>query len=531
MLDMVLKKNKIKNVCDVLLVGYEDQENLGLRSIAAYLTKHGIKVRIEPYQPSLKNHILTTAKRKNPKIVGFSLIFQRMLDDFTDLITYLRQNGIDAHFTIGGHFPTMEYRGLLEYIPALDSVVRQEGEQTLLELFEHVDQPNSWLEIKGLAFRKHGKIIMTPARPLIRNLDSLPFPIRNAKAAIHRDIGLCSMLASRGCYYNCSFCSIREFYQGSPGPKRRTRSPANVVREMQQLFNRFGVRIFIFQDDDWCMKGNVQHQWIFDFVRELKKKKLADQILWRISSRVDELNAELLKIMKEAGLMSVYMGIESGNEQGLKTFNKHYGVDDVYRAINLLQKLNIPFEYGFMIFDPDSTMTSVEKNITFLENICRDGKVVVNFCKMVPYAGTPIAGRLKKEGRLTGTIVSPDYNYKDPRLGLLQLFFSQVFNFRNFDDNGLIEQLRSAKFDTIILNKFFSDKYDTKIYSEALRNLTHLSNESALKTMSFALHFMQERNEEDILDNWHFLDYLAQEEMEREMHITAALEQVTPSLN
>jgi methylmalonyl-CoA mutase cobalamin-binding subunit len=141
---------------DVVLVGYEDQENLGLRSIAAYLAQNGIRTTIEPCQNVPREVILAHLLNQKPKIVGFSLIFQRMLPDFSSLVTYLRENGVDAHFTIGGHFPTFEYQLLLNTLPALDSVVRHEGEVTLHELYQHLEQPDTWAGIKGLAYRQDG---------------------------------------------------------------------------------------------------------------------------------------------------------------------------------------------------------------------------------------------------------------------------------------------------------------------------------------------------------------------------------------
>lgn len=194
-------------------------------------------------------------------------------------------------------------------------------------------------------------------RPLIQNLDSLPYPLRSDRVATHRGLGISSILASRGCYYNCSFCSIREFYREPPGLKRRSRSPSNVAQEMKQLFIKRGTRIFIFKDDDLPMKGRMHRQWIRDFVHELKKRNITDSIVWRISSRVDDLDAELIEEMKEAGLISLYLGIESGSNQGLRTFNKQYTVDDIYKALRTLQKSEMPFEFGFMIFDPTARWT------------------------------------------------------------------------------------------------------------------------------------------------------------------------------
>lgn len=511
--------------CDVLLIGYEGQENLGLRSVAAFLQREEIQVDFIPLQDITKEQILGIIRQKKPRIVGLSLIFQRWLEEYASLIEFLRKNDVNTHFTIGGHFPTFEYKYLLTIIPGLDTVVRYEGEETLLELYENIDQPELWPMIKGLAFRQDGKICVTPRRPLIPELDALPFPVRKPQGATHRGIGIRSITGSRGCYYDCTFCSIHEFYRQS-GPTRRTRSPHNLVQEMETLFHDFGVRIFIFQDDDLFMRGQKQLKWLNSFLIELETRKLHNQILWRVSCRVDDINAGLLRRMKTAGLAGVYLGIESGSDQGLKTFNKHYCVSDVYRALEILKEINLPFEFGFMLFEPYSTNESVRENIDFLKKINDYGDSLVHFCKMSPYAATPIAKRLAAEKRLEGTIACPDYRFLDSRLDLLQTFYSQTFNFRNFDERGLVERLRFAKFDACVVEKFFSKKYNTAAYHSSVRELILKSNESALETMSLAATFVENHTFSEIIDNWHMLEELCLQEKRVERLISTALDEL-----
>jgi len=113
--------------CDVLLTGYEDHENLGLRYIAAYLGAHGVRAAIEPMTRSSNDALMERIKTDRPEIVGFSILFQGMFTQFKDLIGRLRDEGIKAHFTMGGHFPTIDYETTLTLIPGLDTVVRHEG--------------------------------------------------------------------------------------------------------------------------------------------------------------------------------------------------------------------------------------------------------------------------------------------------------------------------------------------------------------------------------------------------------------------
>lgn len=512
-----------KGNCDVLLIGYEGQENLGLRSVAAFLAKRALRVEIAPLQDMTREQVLARVRKAKPRIVGLSLIFQRMLEDYESLITYLRANGVDSHITVGGHFPTFEYEYMLSSLPGLDTVICGEGEETLLELYRKLDEPEQWPSILGLAFRRKGKIVATPQRPLISDLDGLPFPVRRRRGPTHRGIGIRSIAGSRGCYYDCTFCSIHEFYRRK-GPTRRTRSPRNLASEMEMLYRDLGVRIFIFQDDDIFMRGKRHRAWLEALLEELTDRGLHDEILWRISCRVDDVDSGLLDRMKAAGLAGVYLGIESGSEQGLKAFRKRYHVVDVKRTLETLKELDMPFEFGFMLFEPYSTHESVRENIEFLRSIGDYGNSLVHFCKMSPYSGTPIALQLAAEGRLEGTVSCPDYRFLDTRLDLLQTFFSQTFNFRNFDDEGLVERLRFAKFDACVVEKFFPGQVDAPKYRESVNELIKASNEAAIETMSLAATFVQEHPLEEIVDHWNILEELYVEEKAVEREITSALD-------
>lgn len=505
---VVLSKLK----CDVLLVGYEEWENLGLRYLAAFLEEHDVNAKIQPYNPSMNESVLEQIKQSQPKVVGFSMIFQRMLEEFSELIGYLRANGVTAHFTMGGHFPTVAYKTVMKVIEGLDSVIRCEGEAALLELFKNVHRPESLRDIKGLVYRDHGDIKVNDARPLIQDLDSLPLPIRSDTVYRKRGLGVGSIISSRGCFYHCSFCSIRQFYDKAPGPKRRCRSPENVVTEMKYLLDKYDVRIFIFEDDDFLVNSPNHKRWIESFVSQLKTENLDDKILWRISCRIDDIDSGMIRLMKGAGLASVYLGIESGNERGLKTFNKRYKVADIYRNVEVLESLEMPFEFGFMILHPDCTFDTIREDIEFLKGIGSSGHALVHFTKMLPYAGTAIESRLREEGRLIGEVDAPDYPYLDARLDLLQMFFTQAFHERNFGREGLVERLRDAKLDTIIARKFSSDTNKSGEYQDTIYSLIRECNLSCLERMGMAVNLMRSRSEAQILENWWLLEKMAYEE-------------------
>ncbi len=497
---------------EILLIGYESEENLGIRSIAAYLEKMGISAAIIDCGKTSKEEILSWIQRDLPRIVGFSLIFQRMIFDFARLIQYLRDNGVKSHFTIGGHFPTIAYEELLRMVQGLDTVVRHEGEETILDLYGKIESPDLWHTIPGLAYRENGTVRSSRPRPLIAELDSLPFPVRDSKVERVFGLDIRSIIAGRGCFFNCSFCSIHKFYHDVPGPKHRMRSPVNIVDEMEQLFHS-GTRIYNFKDDNLGTRTAKQRAWIEEFASELEKREFSNNIMWRISCRVDDVDAGALSRLASVGLRTVYLGIESGSEKGLKTANKHYHTTDIYQAIETLGMLGIDYEYGFMLFDPYSTFDTVRENLDLLAYLGLNGRTIIRFTKMFPYVGTPIEKRLKDEGRLKGTMASPDYEFPDRRLNLLEVVISNAFHNLIFEYDGLGQKLDDARFKVKVLQEFFPGKFDTEGYEDSLREMTESCNFSALDTLYKAVDFTEHRSYEEILHSWWLLDLLIRQEL------------------
>lgn len=337
---------------DVLLIGYEKLENLGLRSILAYVRSKGYRAEIAPFTPGHPGSVLSAVQALNPRMIGFSLIFQYSLGEFSELMSFLRQNGVTAHFTAGGHFPSLRPVETLELLPDLDSIVRFEGEETLAEYLQKLEQPESWQGIRGIAFRRGKQTVITEARPLMTDLDSFPVLDRGDTPVFQDGIRVASMLASRGCLFNCSFCSIRQFYGSAGGALRRTRSPQRVVEEMKDLHDRQGVRVFLFQDDDFAARAPRQREWLQAFLVALDQTGLSDRIKWKISCRVDDLDRGLLHEMIRRGLVMVYLGVESGNPDGLRLMNKRVTVGQNRAAIALLKELDIEMAMGFMLLDP-----------------------------------------------------------------------------------------------------------------------------------------------------------------------------------
>jgi len=462
----------------VMLIGFQEQANLGLGYLAATLRRVGYRVQVFDFEQE-RERILAAAKSLDPILIGFSLIFQFYVDRFGALIRYLRDNGVGCHFTIGGHFPSLSCQHTLELLPELDSVVRFEGETTLLEMVDRLSRGRDWRDIAGIAYCSGDQVIATEPRPLVPDLDSLPYPERDAcRGTTILGRRAIPMLASRGCIRTCSFCSIHVFYRVAPGKVVRTRKPAKVVEEMRVLHERDGITIFLFQDDDFPVYGVVWQRWAREFVAELHRSGLPGRVIWKINCRADAVDPVLFAEMRDAGLFMVYMGLESGSEEGLTTLHKQITVEQNLRAVATLKELGIMFEFGFMLFDPSTTFESVNDSLDFLRTIVGDGAAPATFCRMIPYDGTPIKDQLAREGRLKGDICHPDFDFLDPRVDVFFQALNRMVHVSGWIHGigALTVQLQYVKGEVAAMQALFPPLDGFAEYREAVREITASAN-------------------------------------------------------
>ncbi len=431
----------------ILLVGFQDQDNLGLRYLMSAVNASGHRAFIMTYRSDPAS-ILKRIERDRPDVVGFSLIFQYMAPDFARVISALRESGVTAHFTMGGHYASFEPSEILARTPGLDSVVRFDGEMTLVNLLHCLGAGSDWRALNGISFRDDcGEIKIAPLARVVEDLDMLPRPDRESIDYEGHPMPTASILGSRGCPWDCSFCSIRPFYEEQGGSLRRLRSPREVVGEMLDLHVNRGVPIFLFQDDDFLAGGRKAKEWATEIADLIVESGFAGKIAFKISCRSDEIHEDVIERLIAGGLTHVYMGVESGDEEGLINMSKRLKPEAHLRAGRILKKFDLSFDFGFMLVDPYSTFRSIRQNVRFLEEFIGDGWTVAPFCRMLPYAGTPIKRRLEAEGRLLGTPFEPDYKFLDPKLDLFYEWMVGTFYERNFTNQGLCHILRGLNFE------------------------------------------------------------------------------------
>lgn len=352
-----------KRSSDVLY--FPKVESLAIGYIASYLRANSFNSKIVDEEIFGLLRKQTIKQLKNADLIGFTVIAKPQIFSIIDTVKELRKQNFDGHVSIGGQYATFLYKELLGLDNIFDSVVRFEGEKTFVELARAIEEEKPLEEIKGLAFKKKGKIIENGPRPLIDDLDSMPFPARDTLLKVLEEGGLPVISSSRGCYNKCSYCSISSFYSIPVGKPFRFRSAKNVLAELHELKRCFpSIKEIWFVDDNFVMPGESGVKRTVELCRGIKELDLQ----FDIYLRANDVNEKLLQLLKEGGLRNIFIGAEAANDFTLKKlFNKNVSAKQTLQAIKLCNRMRISVDPGFIMFHPWTTMQEIEQNIRFLE--------------------------------------------------------------------------------------------------------------------------------------------------------------------
>jgi radical SAM superfamily enzyme YgiQ (UPF0313 family) len=474
----------------VVLVAFDKYENLGVRYLYSIISRAGYRVHIIDFEQDKKS-ILSELLKVEALLVGFSIIFEQHFDEFRDLIEYLRENGVRGHFTAGGHHPSLHPEELLQLIPSLDSIVRFEGEYTILELIAKLSTKAEWKSINGISYREESSVVHNHLRPVENNLDMFPWPDRSNFQNEILGKKIRSILAGRGCIHRCIFCNSREFYIQSTGPIKRIRDPDRVVEEMYYLYKQWECSVFLFQDDDFPVTDNYRHDWIEQFCKALRRYDLKGKIMWQISCRPDEVSADIFKYMRDYGLFRVFMGIDDGTKYGLSYMRKSFLPEDTLKSVSVLKDLGLLIDYGFMLFNPETTFDSLHDNLDFLEKLCSDGLMPVLFSKMEPFLETPIAKILEKEGRLIRRSGSLDYGFHEGSMDAYFKFVSNNLDRWLYAENGLLNLEKCAAMFLSVFRFYYGKVGEIDRWADELKTEIAANNLFLLNTMRKIANFYE----------------------------------------
>ncbi|MFX0105307.1 MAG: B12-binding domain-containing radical SAM protein [Candidatus Hodarchaeota archaeon] len=342
---------------------------LGILYLGTILNENGFSVKILDAAAKFygKNEVLNWVKRVKPDIIGLTVFTVSFLPTI-DLIKVIKDWNPSIKIVVGHYHPTMEAENIFrKYGNYVDYCVRGEGEYTFLKLCEFLQKDDDKIpdHIKGLTFQDlNKKTISTPEPPLITDLDAVPFPDRklidfnykwNFSGFEFSKSKLTSIISSRGCPFNCSYCACSKFAKR----RFRPRSPENIVEEML-LIEEQGYTELNFVDDNFTLQPKRTIK-----ICELIKKEKID-INWHTDGRVDQTSQNMLNWMRKAGCKSLWFGFESANQRILDLYNKRTKVSQFNDAIRKSRKANINLIVGlFMLGAPTETLAEVKNTIDF----------------------------------------------------------------------------------------------------------------------------------------------------------------------
>ena len=398
----------------ILLVGAEDEENLALRSLAAYLLQEGMKPVIVPYtDPHQVGDVLQAVHKHKPALVALSLAFQCLADNYFELVRELRRDGYRGHVIVGGHFATFEYLKILETQPGIDSVGRFEGEMPLVHLALAIQKGGDLSAVPDLVHRTASGIVENAASQELVDLDRLPFPLRNRRAQTRLGESFATLVSSRGCWHSgCSYCCIGAFHRQRSNHVVRLRSAEKVARELAWLHRSKGVRLFQFHDDNFVLRTTEETQARISSLRRcLQQAKIPlARIALLVKARPDTIDDSVAAELKALGCVGVFLGVENASESGLKALIRRAHVQDTERAIAGLTRQGIGMTYNLLIFHPHATMDEINQNIEFVR---RHIAIPFDFGRAEIVAGSPLERLMTNEGRLRGKWPHWDYEIKD----------------------------------------------------------------------------------------------------------------------
>lgn len=406
-------------------------ESLGLGYIASTLRKDGHEVEILDAHIRCLNTGSTIKEILNRDFdcLGITAMHPHK-DILIRIAREIKKRRGDVVIMAGGYLPSLAAEQLLKICPEIDFIVMGEGEHTTSEVIRRIEHSDDWRACPGVACISDGRFVFNQPPPLIKDLDSVPFPARDSIRMPSVSESIMPMVASsRGCHHNCSFCCINSFYLLSGGRVPRRRSPSNFVDEIEQVLVETGRKNFAFVDDNFIGPGKTGQEHAAAIADEIRGRKL--DIGFIVQFRPDEVNEDTLRALKEAGLTGLFLGIESGSQRQLDTFNKGVSVEDNARAIEIVKRVGIPLELNLIMFDPYTTVDELQENLEFARKYGdMEGRITPKRLRL--YHGIPLTERLREDGLLIENGLDLDYNFQNPAIKLAWHVTNISDNFAKF---------------------------------------------------------------------------------------------------
>ncbi len=370
---------------------------LGILYIATFLRNKGIEVSVLDQAAAgyTTKEVIRWVKKENPDVLGFSTLISSGRNAAL-LAEEVKKENPNLTVVFGNYYATFNAERILKRYPSVDIIVRGEGECTSLELVECLKHGEDLKQVLGITFRKKNRPVSTSNRPLIDNVDSLPFPERDLLDEEYHSTTaginvapkrFSSFISSRGCVFRCRFCGCRKFAQN----RWRPRSVENILEELRLLASQ-GYKQFLFVDDNFTL----DQKRVIELCQNIKKEKL--DIEWICEGRVDGSPLHMLRELVNAGCRMFYLGIESASQKVLDYYDKQTNPQQARVAVRNARKAGVDVIVGsFIVGAPLETRQEIKQTLKFAEELKVD---VPQFNVLSAFAGTDIWDELRTKWSL-----------------------------------------------------------------------------------------------------------------------------------
>lgn len=378
---------------------------LGLMAIGTYLKKLGHEVRI--FNRSIHTDSLSELCRDfGPDIVGITIISTRMVEDAIKVSRFFKTEGIPVVW--GGIFPST-MPGVILKENYVDFISIGEGEKTWAELLYAIEKGSDLSEIKGLAFKKDGKITINSEREFMKpeeipTIDYSLVDIGDYTNNYGEDIGteMIWLYSAKGCPHQCSFCYNKAFNKC----RYRRRPVESYMEEIKYLLENTRVNSIFFANEIWCHSKKD----LYERCEQMKKYNL--NFTWGCFMNIGVLDYEDYKYMYDCGCRLIYFGVESGSQDILDKTKKPIRVEHAVPEIEACSKAGIYPFVSFIIGFPDETKEDLKKTADLLKEISFYGKLFCYF--YIPYVGSELFDSLVKENKITDIADIKELNLRFP---------------------------------------------------------------------------------------------------------------------
>jgi len=395
---------------------------LGIMYIAGVLEQNGyhdveiLDTLIADFKPQKKLDVIyygmswekisEEIERRQPDIVGISSPFTAQIENAIQVSEMVKDVDNDILTIVGGPHVSVRPIEFLKDARHVDIAVIGEGEYTMLDILKYYEGKKNISEIEGISYRKDNDIILNPPRTFIKNLDEIPFPAyhmvdmekylnpRKFRYRATRYLREISMITSRGCPFNCVFCSIHLHM----GKIWRAHSKEYIISHLEHVVNNYGVNHIHFEDDNLTL--NISR--FVDILDSIAAEGI--KFTWDVPNgvRADRLTIDILKKMRDSGCTNINIGVESGSQYILDNIiNKQLRLEDVIETAKMCRESNIEVNAFYVIGFPGEKKQDMEQTIQLSLMLKKKYGVNMNLLVATPLYGTRLYDICRENGYLT----------------------------------------------------------------------------------------------------------------------------------